>query len=48
MGTGLDGDNSALIAVFCLTEGNLSIVKIECEVSSTHYGIAPDTVTVGS
>jgi hypothetical protein len=47
VGTGLDGDNFAFIAVSCLTKRNLAIVEIENEISSTHYGIAPSFAVVG-
>lgn len=46
MGTGLDGDNVAFVAVSCLTKRDLAVIKIEYEISSTHYGIAPDIATV--
>jgi len=47
MWTGFDGDNSAFVTVPCLTNRNLTIVKIEYEISSTHYRIAPDVAFVG-
>jgi hypothetical protein len=47
MGTGLDGDNLAFIAVSCLTDRNLAVIEIENEISSTHYGIAPNSAAVG-
>jgi len=46
MGAGLDGDDFAFIAVSSLTKRNLAVVKIEHEISSTHYGIAPDIATI--
>jgi hypothetical protein len=47
MGTGLDNDDFAFIAVSCLTNRNLAVIEIGNEVSSTHYGIAPNIATDG-